>query len=149
MSEFLFYHLTESRLEEALPALLEKTMQRGWKAVVEATSEERVASLNAHLWTYTEDSFLPHGAASDGHAEHQLIYLTADSANPNSANVRFLVDGAMPNDTSGYERICLMFDGHDNMQLADARAAWKRLKTDGATMTYWAQTQDGRWEKKA
>jgi DNA polymerase III subunit chi len=149
MTEVLFYHLTESRLEEALPSLLEKTLQRGWNAVVEAASEERVASLNAHFWTYTDDSFLPHGAAADGNAADQPIFLTADQTNPNKANVRFMVDGAMPETASGYARICVMFDGHDNAQLADARATWKRLKDTGATMTYWAQNQDGRWEKRA
>jgi DNA polymerase III subunit chi len=57
LTEILFYHLTESTLEDALPPLLERSLERGWKVVVEAGSEERVASLNAHLWTYKEDGF--------------------------------------------------------------------------------------------
>ena len=41
MTEVLFYHLTQSRLEEALPDLLEKSLGRGWRVVVQFSSEER------------------------------------------------------------------------------------------------------------
>jgi DNA polymerase III subunit chi len=149
MAEILFYHMTESRLEDALPSMLEKSLERGWRVVVEASSEDRVASLNAHLWTYTDDSFLPHGAAADGNSGLQPIFLTADDANPNGATVRFLVDGAMPKSCDGYQRIAILFDGHDNQQTTDARTEWKRLKADGHELTYWAQGANGRWEKRA
>ena len=149
MTEVLFYHLTESTLEDALPSLLERSLSRGWKVVVETGSEERVASLNAHLWTYREDSFLPHGAAADAHPAEQLVYLSTDNTNPNSANVRFHVDGSMPSNPEGYTRVVLMFDGHNNAQVADARDAWKRLKAEGHDLTYWQQNQERRWEKKA
>jgi DNA polymerase III subunit chi len=149
MTEILFYHLTESTLEDALPALLERSLDRGWKVVVEAGSEERVASLNTHLWTYKEDGFLPHGAVGDAYPEEQPVYLSTDAANPNAANVRFHVDGSMPAQTEGYSRVVLMFDGHNNAELTEARAAWKRLKGEGHELTYWQQNQDRRWEKKA
>ncbi len=149
MTEILFYHLTESTLEDALPPLLERSLERGWKVVVEAGSEERVTSLNAHLWTYKDDGFLPHGAATDAHPEEQPVYLSTDAANPNNANVRFHVDGSSPAKTDGYTRVVMMFDGHNNTEVADARTAWKRLKTEGHDLTYWQQNQDRRWEKKA
>ena len=56
-------------LERALPLLLEKTLERGWRAVVQAGSQERLDVLDQHLWTWREDSFLPHGTAKDGHPE--------------------------------------------------------------------------------
>jgi DNA polymerase III subunit chi len=148
VTEILFYHLTESTLEDALPPLLERSLERGWKVVVEAGSEERVASLNAHLWTYKEDGFLPHGSATDAYPEEQPVFLSTDSSNPNSANVRFHVDGSQPGNTEGYTRVIMMFDGHNNTQTADARTAWKRLKGEGHDLTYWQQNQDRRWKKK-
>lgn len=149
MTEILFYHLTESTLEDALPPLLERSIERGWKVVVEAGSEERVASLNAHLWTYKDGGFLPHGTAGDAYPEEQPVYLATDAANPNGANVRFHVDESLPSQTEGYTRVVLMFDGHNNAQTLDARTAWKRLKSEGHELTYWQQNQDRRWEKKA
>jgi DNA polymerase-3 subunit chi len=149
MTEVLFYHLTESKLEEALPALLEKSVERGWRVVVQAREEGRRDSLDAHLWTYREDSFLPHGTDGTEHASLQPVLITATPENANQATVRFLVDGAEPPPLDPYERVVFMFDGHDAIQLDDARAQWKRLKGEGHALTYWQQSPEGRWVKKA
>ncbi len=149
MAEILFYHLTESTLDEALPGLLERSLGRGWRAVVQAGSQERCEALDAHLWTYSDESFLAHGLARDGDAEAQPIYLTTGEENPNGAQVRFLVDRARPPDLSGYGRAVLMFDGHDPEQLEEARGHWNALKAAGHDLTYWQQTPDRRWERKA
>ncbi|KKX34383.1 DNA polymerase III subunit chi [Rhizobium sp. LC145] len=149
MTDVLFYHLTESKLEDALPALLEKSVERGWRVVVQTNEPARRDFLDAHLWTYREDSFLPHGSDAGVMAEAQPVLLTAGSDNPNDAKVRFLVDGAEPPPVSDYERIVFMFDGYDPLQLENARAQWKRLKGEGHALTYWQQSEDGRWVKKA
>ena len=149
MTEVLFYHLTESNLEAALPGLLEKSLERGWKVVVQAGSQERIESLDAHLWTYQEHSFLAHGFAKDGTQSMQPIWLTTETDNPNEANIRFMVDGAVPDDLAGYERAVYMFDGHDNDAVLQARERWKIEKEAGFDLTYWQQKPNGGWEKKA
>ncbi|MGH6618686.1 MAG: DNA polymerase III subunit chi, partial [Alphaproteobacteria bacterium] len=93
MTEIRFYHLQRMPLDRALPMLLERTLERGWRAVVQADSEERVQALNGQLWTYGKDSFLPHGTAREGDAALQPVWLTHRDENPNGANVLFLVDG--------------------------------------------------------
>ncbi|MGE0501309.1 MAG: DNA polymerase III subunit chi [Rhizobiaceae bacterium] len=149
MAEVYFYHLTESTLEEALPPLLEKSLQRGWWAVVQTGSEERRDALDAHLWTWREDSFLAHGTDRDTHPEHQPVLLTTGTANMNGAKARFLVDGAEPGDVTTYERTVLIFDGHDEGQLGAARSHWRVLKEAGHEVTYWQQSSERRWERKA
>ena len=93
MTEVLFYHLQRQPLERVLPQLLERSVERGWRVVVQAGSEERVEALDAHLWTYRDDSFLPHGTAAAGEPAAQPILLTTAEHNPNGATVRFLLDG--------------------------------------------------------
>ncbi|MBX3568182.1 MAG: DNA polymerase III subunit chi [Rhizobiaceae bacterium] len=149
MVEILFYHLTETTLEEALPGLLERTAQRGWRAVVQAASEERRDALDARLWTYRDDSFLAHGSDREPHAAEQPIILTTEPGNPNGAEVRFIVDGAPPPDPAPYQRVVFMFDGHDEAQLEEARAQWKAQKAAGHDVAYWQQAPDRRWERKA
>ena len=148
-TEALFYHLERQPLEVVLPLLLEKTIERGWRAVVQAGSQERLEALDQTLWTYREDSFLAHGTAKDGNEAHQPIYLTVGDDNPNKAVVRFLVDGAEPADVAAYSRVVLMFDGRDQIAVEAARRHWKTLKTQGCTATYWQQSAAGKWEKKA
>ncbi|MDH6266794.1 DNA polymerase-3 subunit chi [Rhizobium sp. SG_E_25_P2] len=147
--DILFYHLTETKMEDALPPLLEKSLERKWRVAVQTTSADREAALDAHLWTYRAESFLPHGLASEEMADAQPILITSATGNPNAAHIRFYVDGAVPEDIAGYERLVLMFDGHDEAQLAEARAQWKRLKASGGQLSYWQQNNDGRWAKKA
>ena len=147
--EVWFYHLERQRLEDVLPSLLEKTRQRGWRAVVQTGSEERRDALNDYLWTYSDASFLAHGTARDGAAERQPIYLTDDDANPNGADVRLLVDGAVAGDLTAYTRSIFLFDGHDAQAVADARVAWKTAQEAGCAVTYWQQSAKGKWEKKA
>jgi DNA polymerase-3 subunit chi len=149
MTDVLFYHLTESKLEDALPALLEKSVERGWRVTVQTNEEARRDFLDAHLWTYREDSFLPHGTDAGAMADAQPVVLTADPHNPNEATVRFLVDGAEPPPVADYERVVFMFDGYDPVQLEHARGQWKKLKGEGHALTYWQQAEDGRWVKKA
>ena len=152
MAEVWFYHLDRWPLERALPSLLEKSIGRGWRAVVQASSPERVDALDAGLWTYDEASFLPHGTARDGDPELQPVLLTAGTENPNGAAVRFLVDGAEAApalEAGAYERVMLLFDGNDPDQLAAARRQWADLKKAGHGVAYWKQGEDGRWEKRA
>ncbi|MGH6861629.1 MAG: DNA polymerase III subunit chi [Phyllobacterium sp.] len=149
MTEILFYHLTESTLENALPGLVERSLERKWKVVVQTGSEERRDSLDNHLWTWSDASFIAHATDQEANQQEQPVILTTGDGNPNGATVRFLVDGAVPLDAQAYERLIVMFDGHDESQLEQARAQWKLLKDQGHALTYWQQNAEGRWEKKA
>lgn len=147
--EALFYHLERQPLDRVLPTLVEKTVERGWRAVIQTTSQERVQSLDALLWTYREDGFLPHGTVADGAIDRQPVFLTDADQNPNAAVVRFLVDGAVTADVKGYQRLVFLFDGRDPTAVSNARIQWKAVKAAGCAATYWQQGDDGRWQKKA
>lgn len=147
--EALFYHLDQQPLDRVLPTLVEKTVDRGWRAVIQVGSPEKLASLDAALWTYRDDSFLPHGTAADGPLERQPVVLTLDEENPNGAQVRFLVEGAGSNRLTGYTRLVFVFDGGDPAAVATARGQWKMAKAAGYAATYWQQTAEGRWTRKA
>jgi DNA polymerase-3 subunit chi len=127
---------------------LEKSLERGWRVIVQTASEERVEALDAHLWTFRDDSFLPHGTFREPAAREQPILLTVDDDNPNGAQVRFLVDGAgVPADAADYQRLVLIFDGEDADAVAAARAQWSEAKAKGFEVTYWQADEDGRWRR--
>jgi len=150
MTEVFFYHLQGQRLEGVLPNLLERSLERGWRVVVQAASEERVEALDAHLWTYRDDSFLAHGTWREAEAAAQPVLLTVLDHNPNAANVRFLIEGAeMPADPAGYQRIVLIFDGDDDAAVAAARQHWTAAKEAGHEVTYWQPDEQGRWVRKS
>lgn len=148
MTELLFYHLQRAPLDKVLPGLLEKSLQRGWRCAVQGAAE-RLRALDDTLWTYGDETFLPHGLESDDGAGQPIVLLTHEG-NPNQAAIRFLIDGApLPPDAASYERIVLLFDGNDADAVQGAREHWKEAKTLGFAATYWQQSDEGRWEKKA
>ena len=148
MTEFRFYRL-ERRIDQALPDILEEALASGLRAVVQAPSEERLEALNERLWTYAEDSFLPHGGPRDGDAQAQPIYLTARDENPNGALLRVLLAGvdAAPFAAGGYKRVIVLFDGRDEEATAEARRQWSLLKAAGAAPSFWRERDAGGWEQ--
>ncbi|MER2607221.1 MAG: DNA polymerase III subunit chi [Siculibacillus sp.] len=147
MTEVLFYHLQVRTLEQVLPGLLEKCLERGWRTVVQAGSPERRDALDAHLWSFRDDSFLPHGVRPE-ELDDRAVRLTAEADAPEGATVRFLVDRAAPPDLAPYDRAVFLFDGNDPEALLDARAHWKAVRVAGHEPTYWIQDERGRWTKK-
>jgi DNA polymerase III subunit chi len=149
MTELVFYQLERQRLERVLPTLIEKSLERGWRVVVQAASAERIEALDAHLWTFRDDSFLPHGTAGQDDAREQPVLLTLDGDNPNGAAVRFLVDGALlPADAETYARIVLLFDGADPDAVAAAQARRNEGKAKGFAVTWWQTDAQGRWNQR-
>jgi DNA polymerase-3 subunit chi len=146
-TEVWFYHLEQTPLERALPELLEKTLARGWRALVRTGDLARLAPLDAVLWTYRDESFLPHGRVDAPAAERQPVLLTTDEENANGANVLFLIDGADPGALDGYVRCVLMFDGGDEGELAAARARWSAFRKTGLPLSYWKE-EPGGWKKQ-
>jgi DNA polymerase IIIc chi subunit len=149
MTEVLFYHLQSQPLERVLPVLLERSVARGWRVVLQTSMEERVDALDAHLWTYAEESFLPHGTFREATAAEQSVLLTVRDDNPNGATVRFLIDRApVPADADSYQRVVLLFDGDDDEAVAAAREQWKTAAARGFEVTYWQTDETGRWQRR-
>jgi DNA polymerase-3 subunit chi len=150
MTDILFYHLQSRPLEAVLPQLIEKSLEKSWRVVVQTTTRERLAVLDERLWTFDEASFLPHATDEDGDPALQPVLLTTGPGNPNGAAIRFLTEGApMPGDARSYERIVLLFDGNDPDAVTSARETWRGVKAGGFEATYWRQNDAGRWEKQA
>lgn len=152
MTETLFYHLEQRSLDEILPGLVEKSRQRGWKVLIRADTADRADAIDTLLWTYDDQSFLPHAQAGDGEAAHQPVLITVEEGNANAAEILFCVGGAQPDwsdeKLSQLARIVLLFDGRDSAALAGARQSWKDARGAGHDVTYWKESPSGKFEKQ-
>lgn len=149
MTEVSFYHLEPWPLERALPKLLERVLAADLRAVVRTSDRDRAIALDQALWTYEQDSFLPHGLASEDGAAEQPICLTYKDDNPNDASILVLVDGVLAADLASFDRCLDMFDGRDAAAVEAARERWRTAQDAGYDVTYWQHSPEGRWEKKA
>lgn len=151
--EILFYSLEQKGLEDLLQGLLERSLERGWRAVVRLDSAERMNALDTHLWTYSEPSFLAHGTPEIGHSSRQPVYLTTGHENPNGASVLFLAGVEAParwdgREFSRFERVVVLFYGQDAKVAAAARASWNEARRSGHKTALWRQNSAGKWEQQ-
>lgn len=141
-----FYHLTRSSLEEALPALLGRTLDAGERAIVRCKDKAMVKRLDRALWACPQPLWLPHGSKTMGHAERQPIWLTDCDEQPNTGEFLFRINGAWDGEVTSFRRVFDLFDGHDEDSVAQARGRWKAMKQEGYRMAYWKQEPTG-WKK--
>jgi len=147
--EIWFYHMVRFDLERVLPDLLQKTLARGWRALVRFADAERVEHWNGFLWTFDPASFLPHGSEKDGAVARQPVLLTCGEDNLNQADVLFLTGGVFQDDISSFERCVVLFAERDRDTVQAARQYWQRQKTAGHVVKYWQQSSSGQWDLKA
>lgn len=148
--DILFYRLDGATLEATVTTFAERTIGRGGRVAIRGTADARLNALDAHLWTYHDDAFLPHGQAGDGHAAMQPILLTTATDIPNGAKTLLLVDGARLDvaELDSFDRVALIFDGNDDAATQDARADWRLVTQTSHTAVFWSE-DDGRWVEKA
>ena len=149
MTDIVFYHLTETTLDEALPVLVERSVARQWNVTIQAGDDASRDRLDSRLWEYATDSFLPHGKDGDDQVDKHPIFVTTTGLNQNASNIRFVVENAeLPEGLNAYERVAIMFDGKDDYSVNQARGNWKNLKEAGHALTYWNQSPEGKWERQ-
>jgi len=146
-----FYHLTRNPLEVTLVSLIGKARQQEWRVLVRGGNAQRLDWLDNKLWLASgEDSFLAHGQAGGPHDADQPVLLTTGADIANGAACIMCFDGAdvSPEEVANCERACILFDGHDQDAVQQARGQWKSLTDAGCAAQYWSE-ESGRWEKKA
>lgn len=149
MTDISFYHLLHLPLSQALPRLLEKVRSAGLRAVIRVGDVARMKELDELLWTYQKNSFLPHSTEKGKFPDQQPVYLTTGEDNPAKATVLVLVDSVESELVGKYDRVLEMFDGRDEAAVSAARDRWKKYQELGHELTYWQQTEQGGWAKKA
>jgi DNA polymerase-3 subunit chi len=153
MTEVLFYHLERRSLDDVLPELVVRSLAKPWRVLIKCESADRAASIDNLLWTYDEQSFLPHAQLGDGDAARQPVLITVEDTNANEPDVLFLVGGAVRPPWNGelvqsLVRAVVLFDGRDPEALGAARQNWTEAKAAGHSVTYWKESASGKFEKQ-
>ncbi|MCV2878616.1 DNA polymerase III subunit chi [Sedimentimonas flavescens] len=145
----LFYHVTQSPVEEVVASLLQRALGQGWRVELRGTDAARMDWYDQRLWLGGDEAFLPHGLAGGPHDNLQPVLLTT-APKPEGMQAIMALDGAEVSldEIAQKERVWILFDGRDQQALERARAQWRDLTGAGASAQYWSE-EGGRWEKKA
>ena len=133
MTEVLFYHLQTSSLESVLPPLLEKSLERGWRVVVQSTARKsapmRSMRICGPIATICFCRTLPGAWRCAGSADR------ADGGGRQPEQRQCPVSDRQcrvaRRTPAGYERMVLVFNGDDDDALAPARARLDRQQGAG------------------
>jgi DNA polymerase-3 subunit chi len=147
MPEIRFYHVQKLEKDAAIPALVSKAYDSGYRIVVLTESEQQTKKINELLWTWKDDSFLPHGTDKDEKPEDHPIWISSKNKNPNNATMVLLTAPALETSLDDYELCCIMIDGQKPDDIEKGRIKWKELKEKGASLSYWQQENTGTWKK--
>jgi DNA polymerase-3 subunit chi len=145
MTEIRFYHMEQSTLNQALPAIVSKAYAAGKRVLIKTPDKKESKRLDDLLWTFNPQSFVPHGMDD---ADNQPVFLTHDDENLNKADTLILTHGSILDTVESYDLVCEMLDGRVETQIAAARQRWKIYKDLGYDLTYWQQDENGKWNKK-
>ncbi len=143
--ELNFYHVSDENLVPVIIKLLEKIYNNGKHCIFYSPIEDRVKLVDKTLWTFSKDSFIPHGDKSLGFLEKQPIYFTNEINNPNSSENIIMVDSFdyLAWHTE-FEKIIFVFE--DKEQEENANILFNDLKNKKVNVNYWRQSNKG-WEK--
>ena len=130
-AEWWFYHIEHTSLDAAIAPLIEKCLDRRWRVLV--------------VWTFREDSFLPHGRARTDTDKHPVL-LSTEAVPANNAKVALLLDGSDA-DANLFERVMVVFDGGDETARAKARQQYKAATDAGGAARYFQQERGGAWKE--
>ncbi|MAP94153.1 MAG: DNA polymerase III subunit chi [Ponticaulis sp.] len=147
--EWWFYHLERPPLSAALAPLFEKCLERGWRVIVSSQNASQLSELDAELWKWRDDSFLPHGMAGE-HGSRQPVLLTGGMNNENKSDILVLLSGQdCETADQPYQRVMVVFEDADMSARNTARLQYKRARDDGMTVRYFQQTPAGGWSEKS
>jgi len=141
-----FDHLTRTPVERVLPRIAERVLEESGRLLIVSEDEALAERLDAHLWNYRPESFLPHGRAGAPGEKDQPVLISASCEASNLARNIALGDGVWRDDALKFDRAFLLF-GEDHIQ--DAREAWRSLgKIEGLDLRYWKQDEAGKWQRE-
>ena len=148
MSEVFFYHLTQTRLEAALPKILERALAAEWSVELRVGMKADVELISDAIWKGPDDSFLPN-CSEDNDKLHDNPIVLSKSRLPEVRDCLITIDQAelKENEVKEFKRVCLLFDSKNELELTHARETWKSLSDAGLKTSYWKEN-NGKWTKK-
>tara|TARA_Y100001936_G_C15444033_1_gene345676 strand:+ start:26 stop:475 length:450 start_codon:yes stop_codon:yes gene_type:complete len=148
MSEVYFYHLTHTRLEVALPKILERALSAEWSVELRIGMERDEETISDAIWKGPDESFLPNCLEdSDKLQDHPIVLSKSSLSEVRDCLIVIDQVNLKENEVKKFKRVCLLFDAKNEVELTNARKTWKSLSNAGVNTVYWAEDQ-GTWKRK-
>ncbi len=150
MTQIIFYSTAPFQVEKTLFTLLEKSLEKGNKSLLLFKDKEKCLSINEQLWTYKQNSFLPHISEDDQIYDNIDIpvYLSTKNENPFKAELLFSIDGFLPDNIDHFERVIIIIDVNDELLNEKYKNYYLDINKNFEDIVFYKSDDNGKWIEK-
>ena len=150
MTQIIFYSTAPLQVEKTLFALLEKSLEKGNKSLLLFKDKEKCLSINEQLWTYKQNSFLPHISEDDQIYDNidVPVYLSTKNENPFKAELLFSIDGFLPDNIDHFERVIIIIDVNDELLNEKYKNYYLDINKNFEDIVFYKSDDNGKWVEK-
>ena len=150
MTQIIFYSTAPLQVEKTLFALLEKSLEKGNKSLLLFKDKEKCLSINEQLWTYKQNSFLPHISEDDKIYDDidVPVYLSTKNENPFKAELLFSIDGFLPDNIDHFERVIIIIDINDELLHEIYKNYYLDINENFEDIVFYKSDDNGKWIEK-
>jgi DNA polymerase-3 subunit chi len=150
VTQIIFYSTAPLQVEKTLFALLEKSLEKGNKSLLLFKDKEKCLSINEQLWTYKQNSFLPHISEDDQIYDNidVPVYLSTKNENPFRAELLFSIDGFLPDNIEHFERVIIIIDVNDELLNEKYKNYYLDINKNFEDIVFYKSDDNGKWIEK-
>jgi DNA polymerase-3 subunit chi len=150
VTQIIFYSTAPLQVEKTLFTLLEKSLEKGNKSLLLFKDKEKCLSINEQLWTYKQNSFLPHISEDDQIYDNIDIpvYLSTKNENPFKAELLFSIDGFLPDNIDHFERVIIIIDVNDEILNEKYKNYYLDINKNFEDIVFYKSDDNGKWIEK-
>ncbi len=131
MGRVTFLELKVSGKERAVCDIIEKFYQQKVRTTVYFADKNKAVQLDNLLWTWKQDSFIPHCYAANGESNtDEPVVLTSSPLPDVKADVLILFDPLPPEQLAAFSTIIDFAEVYDPEKRSESRQRYKKLRDD-------------------
>ena len=134
-----FYNSSHRNVVADISWLIEKLFKEKNRILVCCEDQEAIEVIDAFLWAYKEEEFIPHSIATKEKNSIYPILITTDIHEDYDHNVLLALSGVLikEKDWQKFEKAYYFFDDQENKEKENAREMWKNFSALNIECKYW------------
>jgi len=139
LQKAFFYNASHRDVVADITWLTENIFKKNNSIVIFCTDQETAKVVDDFLWSYKEDSFLPHALKKHEEVSLNPILVSTDLDEGFEHNVLIALNGVLINekDWQRFAKIYYFFDDQDMTEKENARSMWKSFSSLDIDCKYW------------
>jgi DNA polymerase-3 subunit chi len=146
LEKAFFYNSARRETVKDIVKLTEKLYKKNNFILLYCADQETVDALDEYLWSYSEDSFIPHSKKNNEKKSLYPILVTDEILNDHEHNILLALNGVLIKETDWpkFNKVYYFFDDQNHEERENARSMWKSFSSLEIDCRYWVN-KENKW----